>query len=295
VKGENKAILLWGDLCIDHNDIKGKKISSPGGSSFYCSKIFKELEWKPIIISPRGKDYNTDWLNGTEVYPKSPQTETTLIYQNNYNQKGERTLFAKNRRSASFIEPSSVPEPYIKEAEGAVVCPIDNNIELHHIKDLRQKMGREKVLACLPQGFFRRYKKNGEVYQEDWKEERAIVPLLDLIFLSEEDGENLDNKALEWSGLDTIVVITRAEKGCSVFQNKKRVDFPAFEVEEIVDPVGAGDVFSAAFVYSYLTDNDVKRAARFANATAAISLAFHAQEIKLDKIRINQLLKNSQT
>ncbi|MBD3208542.1 MAG: hypothetical protein GF370_03760 [Candidatus Nealsonbacteria bacterium] len=290
-----KTILLWGDLCIDHNDIKGKKISSPGGSSFYCSKIFKELGWKPIIISPRGKDYNKDWLNSTKVYPEDPQTENTLIYQNNYNQRGERTLFSKNRQSAFFIDPSSVPETYIKEAEGIVVCPIDNNVGLQHIKDLRQRMGKEKTLACLPQGFFRSYKENGEVYQDNWKKERDIVPLLDLIFLSEEDGEDLDNKALEWSGLDAIVVITRAEKGCSVFQNKERVDFPAFEVEEIVDPVGAGDVFSAAFVYSYLKDNDVKRAARFANATAAISLAFHAQEIKLDKAKINLLLKNSQT
>ena len=283
-------ILLWGDLCIDRNNLRGKEVCGPGGSVYYTSKIFKNLNWNPFIISPRGKDYNDVWLEGISVFPKLPLLDRTLIYQNRYDSDGKRTLYSKNRDCASFVNPSLLPPELISNAKAIVVCPIDNNVSSLNIKELATAMGQETLLACLPQGFFRRYEDDGKVYQAEWESTKEIIPYLDLIFLSEEDGRDLDKKAEEWSRLGTMVVITRAEKGCSVFKDGKRHDFTAFSVEKIVDPVGSGDVFSAAFVHSYLLDKDFEKAAIFANATAALSLAFHVQEIEIDIGKINSLI-----
>ncbi len=283
-------VLLWGDLCIDRNNLQGKEVCGPGGSVYYSSKIFKNFNWNPFIISPRGKDYNDAWLEGVSVFPRLPLLDRTLVYQNRYNSNGKRTLYSENRDCASFVNPFLLPPELINSARAIVVCPIDNNISPFNIKELTMVIGKETLLACLPQGFFRRYEDDGKVYQAEWKNTEEIVPYLDLIFLSEEDGKNLDKKAEEWNRLGAMVVITRAERGCSVFKDGKRTDFAAFPVEKVVDPVGSGDVFSAAFIHSYLLDKDFKKAAIFANATAALSLSFHVQEIRIDIEKINSLI-----
>ena len=287
-------ILLWGDLCIDRNNLQGKEVCGPGGSVYYSSKIFKNFNWNPFIISPRGKDYDDAWLGGVSIFPKTPFLDRTLVYQNRYDSNGKRTLYSENRDCASFINPSLLPPELINSAKAIVVCPIDNNVSLLNIKELIKVMGKETLLACLPQGFFRRYEEDGKVYQDEWENAEEIIPYLDLIFLSEEDGKDLDKKAEEWNRLGVIVVITRAEKGCSVFKDGERTDFAAFSVEKVIDPVGSGDVFSAAFIHSYLLDKDFKKAAIFANATAALSLSFHVQEIKIDIKRINNLISKGQ-
>ena len=61
-----------------------------------------------------------------------------------------------------------------------------------------------------------------------------------------------------------VVIITAAEKGCyllkdNVFNHVKG------EIVKVVDAVGAGDSFSAAFMKSYVTDGDEKKAAVIAN------------------------------
>ncbi|MDO8424380.1 MAG: PfkB family carbohydrate kinase [bacterium] len=264
-----KTILLFGDLCIDQNNINGKRILGPGGASYFCAKILKGLGWQPIIVSPRGKDYKTDWLRSIGFYPEKTLQQNTLIYKNCYDFRGKRTLYARNLKSASFINPLSIPKDFYKKSRAVIVCPIGNPPALKEIKKLRIKAGKKTLFFCLAQGFFRRYKKNGKVFQSNWKNVKNIIPHFDIIFLSEEDGKNLDQNALSWSKLGPLIALTRAEKGCTVFQNGKKTDFPAFPVKKVLNPVGAGDVFSSAFIHARLSNKKIAQAAIFANKTAA--------------------------
>ena len=270
---KKNKILLWGDLCIDRNNIEGKELFGPGGAVYFCAKIFQKFGWQPVIVSPRGKDYDIGWIKNISVLPKDPLTKNTLIYQNHYDLKGKRTLYARNRGSAFFINPLSIPKEKIEKAKAIAVCPIDNNVDLLDIKKLRAKINREVLLACLPQGFFRRYKNNYQVYQANWQNAEKFVPYFDLIFISEEDGNGLNTKAKKWSEIRPSVIMTRAERGCSIFRNGKRADFPAFRVKRVTNPVGAGDVFAASFIHSYLLNKNLKKAAIFANKTAALHVA----------------------
>ena len=45
---------------------------------------------------------------------------------------------------------------------------------------------------------------------------------------------------------------------------------PAYDVD-VVDGTGAGDAFTAGFVYGYLHDWELERAARFASAMGALA------------------------
>ena len=70
---------------------------------------------------------------------------------------------------------------------------------------------------------------------------------------------------------DAIVALKRGSSGCSIFQNGKRLDVPGFVVEEL-DPTGAGDCFSAAFITGLEAGWPLEQVGRFANAAGALAV-----------------------
>ena len=70
---------------------------------------------------------------------------------------------------------------------------------------------------------------------------------------------------------DAILVIKRGSTGCSVVHHGQRIDVPGFSVEE-VDPTGAGDCFSAAFIAGLESGWPLERVGRFANAAGALAV-----------------------
>ncbi len=67
-----------------------------------------------------------------------------------------------------------------------------------------------------------------------------------------------------------IVGLTRGEEGAYVCTAERSIDVPAYEVE-VVDTTGAGDAFTAGFIYGYLQGWELERATRFANAMGALA------------------------
>ncbi len=67
--------------------------------------------------------------------------------------------------------------------------------------------------------------------------------------------------------VDTMI-ITASEKGCYVFTHDQLHHMEGKKVK-VVDAVGAGDAFSAAFLWKYMHDKDAIKAAATANALGA--------------------------
>ena len=70
---------------------------------------------------------------------------------------------------------------------------------------------------------------------------------------------------------DAIIVIKRGSEGCTVIQHGQRIDVAGFPVDEI-DPTGAGDCFSAAFIAGLESGWLLERVGRFANAAGALAV-----------------------
>jgi fructokinase len=66
-----------------------------------------------------------------------------------------------------------------------------------------------------------------------------------------------------------IICITLGDKGCSVWRQDCLQSFPGHSVS-VVDTVGAGDAFAAAFLHGYESSWSIERTARFANAVGAL-------------------------
>ena len=67
-----------------------------------------------------------------------------------------------------------------------------------------------------------------------------------------------------------VLVITQGERGCQVWTTHSRFQAPAFAVQA-VDTTGAGDAFHGGFIYGMLQGWNLRQAATFANAVAAIN------------------------
>jgi fructokinase len=82
---------------------------------------------------------------------------------------------------------------------------------------------------------------------------------------------NLEEFCGYWSsthGIETICVTLGAE-GCAAFMNRSLQKFPGYPVS-VVDTVGAGDAFAAAFLHGLELGWPAKRIAGFANALGAV-------------------------
>lgn len=101
----------------------------------------------------------------------------------------------------------------------------------------------------------------------------SCLPFLDFIFLNERELSALAKspKVLRSKGVKNVVV-HKGEKGCEIMGVKDRLSSPAFKVRT-VNPVGAGDVFNAGFIYGSLKGWDFERTAEFANAAAALHIS----------------------
>jgi len=86
-------------------------------------------------------------------------------------------------------------------------------------------------------------------------------------------GEIDENKAVQMLALKTgaITVLKRGPAGCSIYHQDKKIDVLGFSVTEI-DPTGAGDCFSAAFIAGLEAGWPLELIGRFANAAGALAV-----------------------
>ena len=68
-----------------------------------------------------------------------------------------------------------------------------------------------------------------------------------------------------------IAVLKRGSQGCAIFTGESQLDIPGFGVDEI-DPTGAGDCFSAAFIAGLQAGWPLEQVGRFANAAGALAV-----------------------
>jgi sugar/nucleoside kinase (ribokinase family) len=68
-----------------------------------------------------------------------------------------------------------------------------------------------------------------------------------------------------------VVAMKNGPQGCSIFHAGERLDLPGFPVAEI-DPTGAGDCFSAAFIAGLEAGWPLEKVGRYANAAGALAV-----------------------
>lgn len=80
--------------------------------------------------------------------------------------------------------------------------------------------------------------------------------------------DNIDDTLAAIRDRENLFVITRSDKGSVIYHKGQTVEQPASPVERVVDTTGAGDAYSAGFLYGWANDWSHKDAARLGTHVA---------------------------
>lgn len=96
----------------------------------------------------------------------------------------------------------------------------------------------------------------------------AVEGGVDIVFADEDEitalykSSDFDAAAHVAAGLDRLFVLTRSADGSVIVQGKERIEQRALAVERVIDSTGAGDAYTAAFLYGMSREDDLAECAR---------------------------------
>lgn len=119
------------------------------------------------------------------------------------------------------------------------------------------------------------------------------LKMVDLLFVNDAEARALAGESNVVTAARAIqrmgpkrVCIKRGEYGALLFNEGEVVAAPAFPVEDVRDPTGAGDTFAGGFLGSLARGGDLSPAAfRRAVATGSVVASFTVEEFSLDRLR----------
>ena len=204
----------------------------------------------------------------------SPAT-TTFV---NLYHEGFRTQYLRARADQLLLE--DVPESW-RDAPVVLLGPLAQELSPALVRLFPRRPGA--IIAATPQGWLRRWDDDGRVWPTPWTAAEAILPLLDVLILSDDDllpfagGNRAEADAIlsRWSMQVPLLVATDGRHGATLFQQGVSERFPAYPASE-VDPTGAGDVFAAAFLVHLYRHGNPREAVDFANCVASLSIEHEA-------------------
>jgi sugar/nucleoside kinase (ribokinase family) len=258
-------IAVIGHACIDRNISKHGSYTAPGGPVIFIAKVFNKLPKINIkIIAPSTQ------LNQNE----------TLIYEN-ISKGNRRFQKAFNLRYAKPVPINNRLKKIVSESDVIFFAPLTPDYRPSYISSLLNKTKKNAVKIISPQGYYRSFDKNNSVIQREFIEGDDILPLFDFVIVSDEDHKNMEQIARIWSK-KIKVIVTQGYKGSKYFYKNRSilVKSDPVKIEDIVDSVGSGDIFTASFGYKYFLTKDISKSLRFANNIARQCLFFPANDLR---------------
>lgn len=274
-------ITILGHVCIDENVSEHVSYTSAGSPAMFMAKIFGQLpDTKTRIIAPYGNDF-VRYLKNISIYPSKPLQEKTLSYRNTFH-KSTRTQKAMNREHAELLPITDELREIIHGSDIIFLAPLTPDYSVPYVHLLMQSVRSDALKILLPQGYYKSFDSNCNVHQREFKEAEDLLPLFDFIIASEFDHFAIAEYTKKWAQIIQVIV-TRGDKGVHYYSKNDSLVVPVDPVKpkDIVDSVGSGDIFSAAFGYRYFETKDIKKSLEFANNIARQCLFYKADSLKI--------------
>ncbi|MGQ9628587.1 MAG: PfkB family carbohydrate kinase [Anaerolineae bacterium] len=233
-----------------------------GGTVAYSGLTARNLGRRVGVVtsySPEDLDVER-FLPGIEIVCSPSLTTTT--FRNIYNKDGRHQFLYS---VANRITKSDIP-PLWRECPIVLLGPLAQEIDEEVVR-----LFPNSLIGVTPQGWMRGWNGNGRVYTRIWTGAHKVLPWARVLVLSEEDVGGDLSLIEPFVEQTEIVVVTKGWKGSTVYYRGGKHSFPAPPVEE-VDPTGAGDIYTAAYLVRLEETNDPFEAARFANCVASYSV-----------------------
>jgi sugar/nucleoside kinase (ribokinase family) len=233
----------------------------PGGSAYYVALAAQRLGLEVGVLTSIAPDFPSGVFPAgiTVATVSSPRTTRYRIGQSG----GSRTLILLSR--AEDIEIQHLPEGW-KSAPLAVLCPVVGEVDPALVSAFD-----DTSLAVLPQGWMRTRGKGGVMGPQPWEDADEVLPLAQILVLSEEDVPGSEETAVKWFDQVPLGAITRARRGATLYVSGEPYHVEPDRATE-TDPTGAGDVFATTLLIEYQRVGDAWEAAAAAACAGAATV-----------------------
>ena len=249
--------LAIGHICADLQPDGSTRL---GGSALFAAYTAHKLGLRAAIVTACADDLDLSPLPaGLQVVRQlAPQS---TMFENRYGPNGRtQRLHAR----APQIDLDALPSGW-QHTPIIHLAPIIQEVP-HTALDLINT-----VMGATPQGWLRSVQPDHLVVTHPPRLLDIPWSARHIAVMSEEDIEGDEQLVWQLSERIDLVVLTRAERGATLWQDGTPHDVPAFPAS-VVDPTGAGDVFAAAFFAALCHDRAPLDAVRWACAAAAFSV-----------------------
>jgi sugar/nucleoside kinase (ribokinase family) len=166
------------------------------------------------------------------------------------------------------------------DTEVVFLANIDPELQLEVVRQVR----RPRVIACDTMNFWIAGKREALL---------RTLEQVDILIINEGETRQLANQANLVKAARTILalgpktlVVKRGEYGVLVFGEHRVFSIPAYPLEEVFDPTGAGDTFAGGFIgYLAATGNFSEATIRKATVFGSVMASFTVEDFSLDRLR----------
>jgi sugar/nucleoside kinase (ribokinase family) len=251
--------LLIGHVAHDETP-QGPKL---GGTVSYAGCAADALGARVAIVTSARKDEVVlkDLPRGVQVHVIEAPESTIFV---NIYEGDKRRQYIRGR--AKPLTLAEVPEAW-RRAPIVHLGPLADEVD-----PALARAFPGSLVAAGPQGWMRTWDAEGVVRPKRWEHAEELLPILGATVFSEEDIHRDAALEAHYASLARLLVVTRAARGCTVYQKGvEPFNVPAPAVP-VVDATGAGDVFTGVFLVTLKRTGDVRRAAEAATQLASISV-----------------------
>ena len=283
------AILVVGSVGYDTiTTPKGQRQNILGGSANYFS-LAASLYAPVRVVGVVGSDYQAEhrgWLEERQVDLSGLQQVpgNTFAWEGKYEKDmNEAITLATHLNVFENFHPA-IPEAY-RDSEVVFLANIDPVLQLQVLEQVK----KPRLIAADTMDYWIRSKRDAL---------DKVLERIDVLLINESELRQLTNS---WNTIraakDVLkmgpkaVVIKRGEYGFVMYTQEQYFILPAFPVDEVVDPTGAGDTFAGGFlghlalVERAWTREDLKLACM----QGCLLASFTVQDFGVDGIRRVQI------
>ncbi len=263
-----------------------------GHKTGWISKVGNDELGKGMLAFIRGEGVDVSQVKVVDYAP------TGIYLKEVRNQSDVRVQYYRHGSAASKLTSTDISDDYLKKSM---------YLHITGITPALSESCYETVLSTIDKAHDKGIKVifDPNLRKKLWSEEKARKVLLeiaskaDIVLPGVSEGEFLfGESAIELLGerflsLGTKMVIIKDGAEGSYFFNRDQKGFvPAFKVQQVVDPVGAGDGFAAGFISGLIDELPLTKALERGNAVGAMVTMVNGDVEGLpDRDELNQFLK----
>lgn len=232
----------------------------PGGTASYAALTARALGLRVGIVTSFAAGREIPQLDGIPMICHPSEVSTT--FENIHTPDGRIQII---HHVAPTLDLSMVPETW-RTTPIVHLGPIARETDIKLVRSFP-----DSLVGLTLQGWLRQWDASGRVHFSQLPETAYLLQNSSVGILSIEDVAGDETYIEEMSSAAPVLVVTEGAAGARVYWNGDVRRFRPPRVQEI-DPVGAGDIFAAAYFVHHHTTRDPWEAARVANQLAAQSV-----------------------